>query len=520
MSRSIELSHAPSEVTPSSVRPSSVTAGGATAVPAPRAHVAFDVPGPAPKRLLGPLGNVLDFVRDPLGHTGRLFAEHGPIVALARGRSTWIVSTEKHPPGTVFLHGAELNRQIFSQHAVYDKCSLTGPLHPQQAPTPRQRPLLHLFGGLFAVNGDQHRAQRRLLLPAFHKSRVDGYRDDMVRVTQSVLDGFRPGQLRDIRSDMNELALRIATRSLFGEDLGQRGILVAQKLQRWLALFKFAAAAPLDIPGLPYRRWLSLSSALDRDMRGIIADKRRQPGDGRDILSALLAATDEQGAPLDEDTLVGHTSVFFSAGHETSANTLCWTLLLLSQHPQIAAALYEELSAELRGDPPTVEQLARLPLLDGVLKESLRLLPPAPFNHRIAGQDTELAGHGIPRGTELVSSLYHTHRSPEVFAQPQRFLPERWQRSDPGPYAYCPFGAGPRMCIGASFATLEIKLVLASLLTRFRLELPQGTRVDAQVTITMRPSPRLPMWVRAQDGASAPRGLRGQLTRMVDFAAH
>src|SRR5688572_11066505 len=246
----------------SDATPSEVMAG-----PAPRAPVPFDVPGPAAARLLGPLGNVLDFVRDPLGHTGRLFAEHGPIVALARGRSTWIVSTAKHPPGTVFLHGPELNRQLFSQHAIYDKCSLTGPLHPQQAPTPRQRPLLHLFGGLFAVNGDEHRAQRRLMLPAFHKSRVDGYRDDMVLCTQAVLDGFRPGQLRDIRRDMNELALRIATRSLFGEDLGQRGLLVAQKLQRWLGLFKLAAAAPLDVPGMPYRRWLSLSAALDRDMR-------------------------------------------------------------------------------------------------------------------------------------------------------------------------------------------------------------------------------------------------------------
>lgn len=481
----------------------------------------FSVPGPAPARLLGPLGNVFDFVRDPLGHVGRLFDQHGPIVCLAKGRSTWLVSTRKGPPGTVFLYGPELNRQIFSQHMSYDKCALTGPLHPQGAPSRRQRPLLHLFGGLFAVNGDEHRSERRLMMPAFHKSRVEGYRDDMVAVTQAVLDGFRVGQLRDMRRDMNELSLRIATRTLFGSDLGARGMAVAQKLQRWLALFKLAAAAPLDLPGLPYRRWLSLSHALDRDMRGIIAEKRRDPGDGRDILSALLGATDERGAALDEDTLVGHTSVLFSAGHETSANTLCWTLALLSQHPQVAAALHEELSSELRGDPPRVEQLARLPLLDAVVKESLRLLPSLPFNHRIAGVDTELGGHGIPRGTELVSSVYHTHRMPELYAQPRRFLPERWRDLDPGPYAYCPFGAGPRMCIGASFASMEIKLVLATLLQRFRLELPRGARIDAQITITMRPAPRLPMRVSAQDGrfSSDARGVRGDLAKMVDFPA-
>jgi cytochrome P450 len=481
----------------------------------------FSVPGPPASRLLGPLGNVFDFVRDPLGHAGRLFAEHGPIVCLARGRSTWLVSTQADPPGTVFLYGAELNRKLFSQHASYDKSALTGPLHPQGTPSVRQRPLLHMLGGLFAFNGDDHRTQRRLLMPAFHKSRVDDYRDDMVAVAQAVLDGFRVGELRDVRSDMNELTLRIATRTLFGSDLGARGVAVGRKLQGWLNLFKLAATLPLDVPGLPYRRWLDLTHAIDDDMRGIIADKRRDPGDGRDILSALLAATDEHGAPLDDDTLLGHTSVLFAAGHETSANALCWTLVLLSQHPELAAALHEELSGELRGDAPRVEQLARLPLLDGVVKESLRLLPPVPLNHRIAALDTELGGHGIPRGTELISSAYHTQRVPEVYAEPRRFLPERWQKLDPGPYAYCPFGAGPRMCIGATFAVMEIKLVLAILLQRFRPVLPRGTRVDTSLTITMRPASRLSMLVCPVDGSPArsPRGIRGRLSRMVDFPA-
>jgi cytochrome P450 len=294
---------------------------------------------------------------------------------------------------------------------------------------------------------------------------------------------------------------------------------VGRKLQGWLDLFKLAAALPLDVPGLPYRRWLDLTQAIEDDMRSIIAEKRRDPGDGRDILSALLAATDEHGVPLDLDTLVGHTSVLFAAGHETSANALCWTLVLLSQHPDVAAALHEELSAELRGDAPDVEQLGRLPLLDGVVKESLRLLPSVPFNHRIAAVDTELGGHGIPRGTELISSAYHTQRMAEVYAEPRRFLPERWQTLDPGPYAYCPFGAGPRMCIGATFATMEIKLVLAILLQRFRLALPRGARVGTSLTITLRPASSLSMLVRptGESPARGPQGIRGPLARMVDF---
>lgn len=169
-----------------------------------------------------------------------------------------------------------------------------------------------------------------------------------------------------------------------------------------------------------------------------------------------------------------------------------------------------------------MDQLAQLTLLDGVVKESLRLLPPAPLNHRIAAHDTELGGHAIPRGTELLSSVYHTHRMPEVYAHPQRFSPERWERLDPGPYAYSPFGAGPRMCIGASFALMEIKIVLAILLQRFRLSLPPGARVGRAVSITMRPDPGLPMRValRDRDFAASAGGVRGSLVSMVDWPEH
>ncbi|HTV19537.1 MAG TPA: hypothetical protein VMG12_12715, partial [Polyangiaceae bacterium] len=236
------------------------------------AALRLDVPGPPPTRWAGALGNVFHFVRDPIAHAERLFAEHGRIACLARGRSTWLVATDERPPGTVLFYGPDLNRQVFSQHGVFHKSALSGPLYPQGTPSPRQQPLARMLTGLFAVNDDAHRAQRRLLMPAFHKSRIEGYRDDMVSITESVLEGYRPGQLRDIRLDMNELTLRIVTRTLFGADLGARGVELGRKLQRWLDLFKFAGAAPLDWPGLPYRRWLDLTHAIDRDTRRIVSD--------------------------------------------------------------------------------------------------------------------------------------------------------------------------------------------------------------------------------------------------------
>jgi cytochrome P450 len=462
---------------------------------------------------------VLQFVRDPLLHAERLFWRYGRMACLARGRSTWLVSTDKDPPGTVLFYGADLNRQVFSQAAAYHKSALSGPLYPQGEPSARRKPIARMFTGLFAVNDEAHRTQRRLLLPAFHKSRVEGYRDDMVAITESVLSTFRAGQRRDLRLDMNELTLRIVTRTLFGADLGARGVELGRLVQRWLDLLKFAGAGDLDLPGLPYWQWLNVTHAIDREARRIVAQKRRCGGDRRDILAALLDARDEQGAVLSEDELIGHASVLFAAGHETSSNALCWTLALLSQHPAIAGALHEELSGKLRGSAPSVQQLAELPLLDGVVKESLRLCPPAPFNHRIVAHDTELDGHTLPRGTELISSAYHTHRMPELYPEPQRFLPSRWETLDPGPYAYSPFGGGPRMCIGASFALMEIKLVLAVLLQRFRLALPENALLDRSVTITMRPHPRMEMLVHAADGAYAAdaRGVRGDFARMVDL---
>jgi cytochrome P450 len=235
----------------------------------------------------------------------------------------------------------------------------------------------------------------------------------------------------------------------------------------------------------------------------------------------LLDATDEQGESLSDADIVGHSSVIFAAGHETSSNALCWTLLLLTQHPKVLADLMDELTHVLKGEPPRVEDLAQLPLLDRVVKESLRILPPVPFNHRISAVDTELGGYSIPRGSELITSVYRTHRMSEFFPAGDRFRPERWENLDPGPYVYNPFGAGPRMCIGATFALMEVRIVLAMLLQAFRFQLVPRARIDRFLSITMAPKHGLPMHVHPAN-RQFPRGpdrtLRGDIHEMVAFA--
>lgn len=478
----------------------------------------LSVPGPRALPVIGATAVLLRFLADPLEFVGRLFREHGPIAALAVGSPTRIVSTEPGVPGTLFLYGAQLNRELLTNHADFHKCALTGPLYPREPLSERTRPLTRMLTGLFHVNETVHKEHRRLLMPAFHRSRIESYRDEMVAVTEGLLAEYRPGSTRDIRPDMMHVTLRIATTTLFGSDLGELGLRIGHDLEEWNGTLRAANVLPFDLPGSPYRRWLDLSRDVDTRIRQVIAMKRESPGNGRDMLSMLIEARDEAGGRLSEDELIGHAGVIFAAGHETSSNALSWTLFVLSQHPRILGDLCDELTSKLHGDAPTFEQLGELPLLDRVVKESLRLFPPAPMNHRITARDSHLGGFDIPRGTEVISSIYHTHRIPVLYPDPLRFQPDRWIGLDPGPYAYNPFSAGPRMCIGATFALFEIKIVLAILLQRFRLELVPNQRIDQYFGITLAPAPRVLMRVHRTDRPIAPRApVHGYVRRMVDL---
>lgn len=458
---------------------------------------------------------MLRFVRDPLDYVDRLFQDYGSIAALVRGSSRRIASPG---PATavVFVRGPELNRAVLADSERFHKTALTGPLFPTRV-RERTRPLTRLLTGLFSVNGEAHRQTRRLLMPAFHRGRIESYRDDMVSLTDDVTRSFQAGSVRNLREDVTELTLRIVTKTLFGEDLREQGLAIARDLAEWLRIFRASASLPFDLPGLPYRRFLDLSRSIDERLVALLAAKRRAPAPGADMLSMLLEARDESGAPLGDDELIGHAGVIFAAGHETSANALCWTLFLLSQHPQVAAAVGDELAAVLQGAAPSLEALGSLPLLERVIKESLRLFPPAPLNHRLAAETCELGGYVVPRSSEVISSIFHTHRLPELYPEPDRFRPERWQGHDPGPYAYNPFGVGPRMCIGASFAMLELKIVLAMLLQRFRFELCDEKRLDRYVSIVMAPSPGLYLRLHPASAPPAPRSerRRGNVWRML-----
>ncbi len=465
-------------------------------------HPRLTVPGPAPKTAWGRMANVLRFGQDSVGFTGQLFQTYGPIVSLNQGGGTNLYSPLPDCPGTIFVYGPEFVQQVGTQHEIYYKHPLSGRLYRRKDDSDRTEPLKHFVVGLFGVNSDRHRQHRQLIMPAFHKQQIELYRDDIVAITQSTLDALQVGQQGDIAQVMRLLTMRIATKTLFGEDIGQDGNSIGQLLQNILAVMRTPAMIffPYDLPGLPYHQFLNQIAQLDDKMREMIAHKRSAGNQERDVLSMLIQARDEENqVGLSEDELLGHAGVIFAAGHETSSNALTWTLFLLSQHPQVASDLLDELQHVLQGEAPTVAQLAQLPLLDRVIKESMRVLSPVPWNARVTSQDIELGGYFLPQGTEVFVSIYQTHQMPDLYPQPERFNPQRWESIAPSIYEYSPFSVGPRLCIGAGFAMIEIKIVLAMLLQRYRLQFVPQVNIDPIGTIVLTSKQGMPMQIHAQD---------------------
>lgn len=481
------------------------------------------VPGPAAS--FGGYGNLVRLVRDPLATMGALFRRYGPIASLAAGTRVRMFSPLPDAGELIFVTGTELLHQVSTQTSVYHRRHMTGPLTPRGTWTPRQRPLAYWGAGLFDLNDEAHRRARRLMLPAFHKQRVETYRDQMVALTDRLLSRWQPGTQRDLHADMTELTMQIATATLFGVDPMRAGAQVGTAIQQSLALAfqPLTLLAPRDLPGLPYRRFLDLVAQIEHSIRAIIAGKRAATDHGDDVLTMLMHAQDEDGTGLSEDELVSHAEFLFIAAHETSSHALAWTLFLLSQHPAILADLLDELAGALHGDAPTVNDLRpeskRLPLLERVIKESMRVLPPVPWNARVVAQATELADYRLPANTELVMSIYHTHHNPAYYPDPERFDPARWETHDYGLFEYVPFSGGPRMCLGATFAMMEIKIILAMLLQRYRCELAPSARIERLVTATMGPRHGVPMRIHRQDrqfaqGIGAARGNIREMVRL------
>jgi cytochrome P450 len=358
----------------------------------------------------------------------------------------------------------------------------------------RIRSLRRLFGnGLLTSEGEFWIRQRRLAQPAFHRERIAGYGEVMVESTERMINNWRPGETRDIHQDMMHLTLEIVVKTLFGGDSSVESNDVGQALDVIANHFASQSVYVMPLSFLPTPGQLRLERAikqLEKIIHQIIRMRRDRLQERNDLLTLLLQARDEDGSRMTDQQLRDEVMTLFLAGHETTALALSWSWYLLAQHPEVERKLVDELKATLNGSSPTVADLRRLRYTEMVVKESMRLYPPAWVLGREAIRGFELGGYSIPSGAQLMISPWLMHRDPRYFDQPEEFRPERWaseQIKQLPKYAYFPFGGGPRLCIGNSFAMMEATVILATIAQRFHLDLATSQRVTALPSITLRP---------------------------------
>jgi cytochrome P450 len=461
-----------------------------------------EIPGPRPVPVLGYRGNFLTFIANAPGHLRQLHQRYGEVAALTRGKSDHI-----------FVFSPRYNRAVLADPSLfYNLDAASSPVRMRDDSSLRR-----LYAGLTNMNGDQHRRQRRLMATALQRRHVEAYGPDITDLAERHFDRWRLGDQLDALAEMRTLTMAVAVKTLLGLDPGGIGSDMGQLLQDWMdAVFSVPALAlPVDLPGLPYHRLQVLSGRLEEAVRGLIRQRRADPSSARDVLGRLTQADDEQGARFTDDELVGQTAFLFMAGHATTASALTWTLLLLCAHPEVSRDLADELGGVLGGAVPDAEKLTALPLLDRVVRESLRLLPPVMWWGKVSTRAFDLGPHQLAAGTQVIFSPYITHRLPELYPDPDDFRPDRWLTLEPGPYEYLPFSAGPRSCLGFGFATMEMKLVLAVLLQKWRPELRTGIKIDCGGLMVSQPKNGLPVTLAGPRGQAPDIEVRGNIRELV-----
>jgi cytochrome P450 len=423
----------------------------------------------------------LRLLRDPLGVVAGRFARWGDAYRVPQADGSWlyVIRHPDHIRDVLVTHAASFDKQ----HTAFRRLSLL------------------LGDALLTSEGERWRRQRRLVQPAFARPRLAEYSVAMVEEAQRTAAELARGGRFDLSREMNTLTLRIVSRTLFGQPLEETG----STGQAMLDLNRWFATPPIllnFVPGLQARVDHAMDT-LNRVIDRLIEQKRAQlaPSDQLpyDLLSALMAARDEDGQALTPRELRDQLLTLYVAGHETTSHALTWTLYLLSQNPRVCAALRTELARVLGGRAPSFADLPQLPYTEQVFKEALRLYPPAFVLPRRACEDAFIGPYAIPKHSEVVIWTYHAQRNAKFYPEPEQFRPERFEpqaEAARSRYAYMPFGAGQRACIGQQFAMIEGQLILATLLPRLQFEYLRRRAPQARPGVTLAPRGGMPMRVK------------------------
>ncbi|HXP69155.1 MAG TPA: cytochrome P450 [Candidatus Dormibacteraeota bacterium] len=429
---------------------------------------------PGPKgRLL--VGNAFDFSRGNwLDFFIRCAREYGDVVSLR----------VLNVPICLLTHPDDIENVLVKNASNFVKSRNYGALKPI------------LGNGLLTSEGVFWQKQRKLVQPSFRHESIAAYAEVMVGTTEQMLSGWRDGQTRDLHEEMVGLTLEIVAKSLFGADVSQETDKVGRAMHditnRLLAMPNLSFFLPKGFPLPSSVRLRRAVRELDGIIYSMIRARRTESHRSHDLLQMLLEIQDEDGSHLTDEQLRDEMMTLFIAGHETTAIALSWTWYLLAQHPEVEARLVDEVSSLLHGRVPWVSDLRSLPFTEMVLKETMRLYPPAWVVGREALNDFHTRGYRIPAGTNVLLVQWITQRDARFYTEAERFNPDRW-KDDPiqsgrlPRYAYFPFGSGPRVCIGAGFAMMEATLLLATIAQRFRLTLASDQPVEMLPSISLRP---------------------------------
>ena len=359
-----------------------------------------------------------------------------------------------------------------------------------------QRAKTLLGGGLLTSEGATHLRQRRMIQPAFHRTRIADYAKSMVEYAERMSASWSDGEVRDIDREMMHVTLQIVGKTLFSANVEDDADAVGAAMTTVSKLFDFLL--------LPYSEWLQklplpqtgrfnrARATLNSVIYGIINERRRSGGDEGDLLAMLLAARDEDdGAAMTDEEIRDEALTLFLAGHETTANALTWTWYLLSLNPEKADRLHDELERVIGDRSPIIDDVPNLKYTEAVVAESMRLFPPAWAIGRLAIEDHEFGGFRVEKGALVLVSPFVAQRDARYWENANDFIPERWEaqgvKEAGQKNIYFPFGGGLRRCIGEGFAWTEAILVLATLARRWRLTLVPEQKIGLMPLITLRP---------------------------------
>lgn len=440
------------------------------------------------------IGQSLRYIRDPIGIMQEA-AAYGDLVTMS-----------VRPALVYLLNHPDLIREVFVTN------------HQSVGRGRNTESLKYLMGeGLVTSDGPMHLRQRRLMQPHFHQRRIARYAAVMADYALRRQQRWPNGARIDIAAEMGELTLHIVVKTLFGLDFPPDRAVADDKVRRIGDAFALSndyitargnqprtLRALLHRLPMPFTRRFKRSLAfLDATVYGLIEQRRRSGVDGSDLLSLLVQARDDAAAnPADavmtDTQLRDEVITLFAAGHETTAVALTWTWYLLATHPHIQSRLHAELDHALAGRPPTLDDLPNLPFTERIITESMRLYPPIWTTGRMAFRPFTLGGCDIPAGALLAAPQLVIHRDPRWFDAPLEFRPDRWTpqfRANLPPFAYYPFGGGPRVCIGEGFAWMEARLLLATLAQRWTMRHDPRHKIELQPLVSLRPKGGMPVFL-------------------------